>query len=80
MNYSILRRFQWIRVEANNLEIMPRKTEEKKIVLVHVDMALILLHNDPNEGVYHVSKEWIGTFLKITFFFFSNNIFIGFFT
>ena len=30
MNYSALSRFQWIRLDANILEMMPRKTEEKK--------------------------------------------------
>ena len=39
MNYSDLSRFQWIRVDANVLETMPRKTKEKKIVLVCVDKA-----------------------------------------
>ena len=39
MNYSILSRFQWIRWDANILEMMQRKTDEKKIVLVHVDKA-----------------------------------------
>lgn len=33
--------FRWIRVDANILEIMPRKTEEKKIVLVCVDLASV---------------------------------------
>ena len=37
MNYSVLSHFQWIRVDANILETMPRKTEEKKIILVCVD-------------------------------------------
>ena len=32
MNYSIFGRFQWICVDANILETMPRKTEENKIV------------------------------------------------
>ena len=39
MNYSVLSRFQWIRLDANILETMPRKTEEEKIVLVRVNMA-----------------------------------------
>ena len=30
MNYSILNRFQWIRLDANILETMPRNTREKK--------------------------------------------------
>ena len=37
MNYSVFGRFQWIRVDADILETMPRKTEEKKIVFVRVD-------------------------------------------
>ena len=40
MNYSVFSRFQWIRVDANILETMPRKTEEKKIILVRVDKVL----------------------------------------
>ena len=39
MNYSVLSRLQWIRLDTNILETMPRKTEEKKIVLVRVDMV-----------------------------------------
>ena len=30
MNYSVLSRFQWIRLDANILEAMLRKTEEKR--------------------------------------------------
>ena len=30
MNYSDLSHFQWIRVDANILETMPRKTEKKR--------------------------------------------------
>ena len=30
MNYSVLSRFQWIRVDANILETMLRKAEEKR--------------------------------------------------
>ena len=41
MNYSVLSCFQWICVDANIFEMMPRKREEKKIVLVHVDKALV---------------------------------------
>ena len=37
MNYSIFSRFQWIRMDANILEMMQRKTEEKNIVFVCVD-------------------------------------------
>ena len=37
MNFSVLSCFQWIRIDANILETMPRKTEEKKIVFVRVD-------------------------------------------
>ena len=37
MNYSVLGRFQWIDMDANILEIMPRQTEAKKISFVHVD-------------------------------------------
>ena len=36
-DYSILSHFQWICMDANILETMLRKTEEKKIVLVRVD-------------------------------------------
>ena len=39
INYSVLSRFQWIRLDANILETMPRKTEEEKIILVCVNMA-----------------------------------------
>ena len=31
MNHSVLGCFQWIRVDANILETMPRKTEEKRL-------------------------------------------------
>ena len=34
MNYSVFGRFQWIYMDANILETMPRKTEKKKIVFV----------------------------------------------
>ena len=40
MNYSVFGRFQWIRVDANILETMTRKTEKKKIVLARVDGPL----------------------------------------
>ena len=40
MNYSMLSQFQWICLDANILETMSRKTWEKKICLVCVDMAL----------------------------------------
>ena len=36
-----LSRSQWIRVDANILETITRKTEEKKIVLLHVHMACV---------------------------------------
>ena len=39
-NYSVLHRLQWICLDANILETMPRKTGEKRIILVCVDMAL----------------------------------------
>ena len=38
--YCVLSRFQWIHVDANILETMPRKMEKKKIVLVRVDKTL----------------------------------------
>ena len=41
MNYSVLSRFQWIHVDANILEKMPRKTE--KFVLVRVDKVIFKL-------------------------------------
>ena len=41
MNYSVLSRFQWIRLDANILETMPRKKDEKEIVLLSVDMAQV---------------------------------------
>ena len=37
MNNSVFGRFQWIRIDANILETMQRKTEEKKTVFVRVD-------------------------------------------
>ena len=40
MNYTILNCLHWLHVDANILKMMPRKTEEKKIVLVRVDKAL----------------------------------------
>ena len=40
MTYSVLSHLQWIHLDANTLEKMPRKTEEKKIVLICADMAL----------------------------------------
>ena len=40
VNYSVFSRFQWIRMDTNILGTMPRKMEEKKIVLVRVDKAL----------------------------------------
>ena len=40
MNYSVFTRFQWIRLDANILEIMLKKTREK-IVLICVDMASV---------------------------------------
>ena len=42
MNYSILSCFQWIHVDANILEMMLRKTEEKKIIFVRVDEATVM--------------------------------------
>ena len=43
MTYRVFSLFQWIHVDGNILETMPRKTEEKKIVLVRVDKALVWL-------------------------------------
>ena len=43
MNYSVFGRFQWIRVDANILKTMTRKTEKKKIVLARVDRASVEL-------------------------------------
>ena len=42
MNYSVLSHLQWIHLDANILEMMPRNPGEQKIVLVCVDMALML--------------------------------------
>ena len=39
---QLLSRFQWIRLDTNILERILRKTEEKKIVLLHVDKAVML--------------------------------------
>ena len=36
LEYSVLGHFQWIRLDANILEKMLRKTEEKEIVFVCV--------------------------------------------
>ena len=44
MNYSVLSHLQWIHLDANILEMMPRKTGDKKIVSVRVDKVLELLH------------------------------------
>ena len=41
MNYSVFGSFQWIRVDANILKTMTRKTEKKKIVFARVDRARI---------------------------------------
>ena len=40
MNYSVFGRFQWICLDATILEMMPDKTEEKKIVCFRVDGPL----------------------------------------
>ena len=41
LNYSVLSCLQWIRLDADILETMQRKTEGKKIVLVCVDTSVI---------------------------------------
>ena len=42
MNYSVLNHFQLIRVDADIFERMSSKTEEKEIVLVRVDKAVVI--------------------------------------
>ena len=39
--YSVFGHFKWIRMDANILETMPRKTEERKIVFARVDGPLV---------------------------------------
>ena len=40
MNYGVLSRLKLIRLDANILETMPKKTEETKMVWVRVDVVL----------------------------------------
>ena len=40
MNYSVLSCFQWVRLDANILETMPKKMGGEKTVLGRVDKAL----------------------------------------
>lgn len=56
MNHSVFCHFQWIRLDANILETMPRKTEEKKTVFVRVDEPLIMascVNNSHSLSVLH---------------------------
>ena len=43
LNYAVSSRHQWIRVDANILKTMTRRTEEKKIVFARVDGALVAI-------------------------------------